>query len=68
MAPTFSNGTKLDHRISGIVERLHCLEPAQDYSEKMQLYAWLVGSWEMDVLIHKQAGSSVKTQGSVHAG
>jgi hypothetical protein len=56
MASTFSNATRVDHRISGIVEVLHCLEPAQDYSEKMQLYAWLVGSWEKDVLIHKQAG------------
>jgi hypothetical protein len=32
------------------------------------LYAWLVGSWEIDVTIHKDDGSKAAARGRVHAG
>jgi hypothetical protein len=34
----------------------------------MQLYAWLVGNWDMDVVIHRPDGAKQSTQGFVHAG
>ena len=34
----------------------------------MQLYPWLVGDWEMDVLVHKEDGSKATTRGTIHAG
>jgi hypothetical protein len=50
------------------VEALHANGSAPDRAEKMQLYAWLVGSWELDVSLSKEDGSCVTTRGSVNAG
>ncbi|MGA7326987.1 MAG: hypothetical protein WBX25_21485 [Rhodomicrobium sp.] len=41
--------------------------PATDHTEKLQLYAWLVGSWEMDVMIHKADGAKQSLHGTVNA-
>lgn len=34
----------------------------------MRLYAPLIGDWEMEVVVHKQDGSTARTRGSIHAG
>ncbi len=45
------------------------LAPAStpDHSEKLQLYEWLVGSWEMDVMIHKADEAKQTLRGTVNA-
>ncbi len=50
------------------MDALHSSGPTGDCADKMRLYAWLVGSWEMDAVMHKDDGSQVTTHGSVHAG
>jgi hypothetical protein len=41
--------------------------PASDRAEKMGLYAWLVGGWEMDGVIHSDQGR-YEARGEIHAG
>jgi hypothetical protein len=40
---------------------------ASENSKNLELYAWLVGSWEMDVVIHKDDGSTTTARGNIHA-
>ena len=42
--------------------------PAPDRAEKMRLYGWLVGRWEMDALLIAEDGSEARGRGEVHAG
>ncbi len=41
--------------------------PAADRAEKVGLYAWLVGGWQMDGVIHSDAGK-YEARGEIHAG
>jgi hypothetical protein len=34
----------------------------------MGLYAWLVGSWEMDAVVHADDGATHRGRGEIHAG
>jgi hypothetical protein len=47
---------------------LHASGPAPDRAENLGLYAWLLGSWDIEVTIYKDDGSKIGTQGNVHAG
>jgi hypothetical protein len=47
---------------------LHATGPAPDRVAQMDLYAWLVGSWEMDAVVHADDGSTHHGRGEVHAG
>ena len=51
-----------------LAEALHSDGPASDRAEKLRLYAWLVGRWEMDVVIHENDGSQRLMKGMVFAG
>jgi hypothetical protein len=53
---------------SGFVDALHCAGPAADRADKMGLYGWLIGAWEMEVLAHDEAGATHKSTGEVHFG
>lgn len=46
---------------------LHAKGPAADRAERMGLYAWLVGRWEMDGVIHREEGK-YEARGEIHAG
>lgn len=48
-------------------EALHADAPASDRADKLQLYSWLVGNWELRVVLPKDDGTRVTTRGSVHA-
>jgi hypothetical protein len=50
------------------VEALHSDGAAKDHSDKLRLYAWLAGSWDMDVLIHGRDATIHSTRGFVRAG
>jgi hypothetical protein len=41
--------------------------PAPDRADKMTLYGWLVGSWEMDGKIYRDDGA-YEAKGEIHAG
>ena len=42
--------------------------PAPDRAGRMGLYAWLIGSWEMDAVVHAEDGTTHRSRGEVHAG
>jgi hypothetical protein len=53
---------------SGFHRALHSERPAADRAEKMGLYGFLIGSWEMDTVIHLDDGSTRRDRGEIHAG
>jgi hypothetical protein len=42
--------------------------PAADRADKMNLYAWLIGSWDMDVVRHLDDGTTRRSDGEIHFG
>jgi hypothetical protein len=50
------------------IDALHAAGPAGDRAEHMGLYAWLIGSWEMDAVVHGEDGTTHRGRGEVHAG
>jgi len=47
---------------------LHADRPASDRADRVGLYAWLIGDWEMDAVIHADDGTVHRARGEVHAG
>lgn len=47
---------------------LHADGPARDRAEKMGLYGWLIGSWDMDATRHLDGGGTRKGLGEIHFG
>lgn len=52
---------------AGLIEALHTDQPAVDRADRMGLYAWLIGRWEMDGIIHS-ADTKHEIRGEIHAG
>ena len=50
------------------IDALHAAGPAADRADKMGLYGWLIGAWEMDVLFRMANGSEVRGKGEIHFG
>lgn len=42
--------------------------PAPDRADKMDLYGWLIGNWEMDAAIHAENGEIHKGRGKIRFG
>src|SRR5512144_931333 len=59
---------KFESMTSSFIEMLHTDGPAPDRSEKMGLYGWLIGSWEMDAVVHVDDGTVHKGPGEIHFG
>lgn len=53
---------------TGFPDILHADGPAPDLAEKLGLYGWLVGSWEMDVVRYQPDGKTQKGDGEIHFG
>jgi len=53
---------------SPFLEALSASGPVQDRASGLQLYAFLVGSWSLDVRLPLPDGSSLRSRGEVHAG
>jgi hypothetical protein len=54
-----------------MTEFLHVLRadgPAADRAAQMSLYGWLLGSWEIDAVVHADDGTTHRGRGEVHAG
>jgi len=50
------------------IDALHSRGPAPDRAEKMGLYGWLIGDWEMDSIIHQDNGTKQSGRGEIHFG
>jgi hypothetical protein len=53
---------------SSFVDALHTSRPAPDRAEKLSLYGWLIGQWEMDAVVHLDDGTQHKGRGEIHFG
>jgi len=53
---------------SVFIATLHGDGPAADRAEKMKLYGWLVGDWEMDVVRRLDDGAIQRSDGEIHFG
>lgn len=68
MSSTVKNKSAAEDHLSLFINALHAEGPAPDRAENFHMYAWLAGSWEMDVTIHKEDDSKATACGSIHAG
>jgi hypothetical protein len=53
-------------RSSSFLQALHAERPAPDRADKLSLYGWLVGRWEMDGIIRKDDGTTHTGRGEIH--
>jgi hypothetical protein len=53
--------------VPSLIDALHTNGPAGDRADKMSLYAFLIGRWEMDTIVHTDAGTQ-RGVGEIHAG
>src|SRR5579885_2481855 len=51
-----------------LIDALHSDGPAPDRADKMGLYGWLIGAWEMDVQIPMANGARYEGKGEIHFG
>jgi Ser/Thr protein kinase RdoA (MazF antagonist) len=50
------------------IDALRADGPAPDRADKMGLYGWLIGAWEMDVVVHMANDSEYRGAGEIHFG
>jgi hypothetical protein len=55
-------------RTSSFTDALHAERPAADRADKMGLYGWLVGRWEVDAVYHLDGEATRRARGEIHAG
>jgi hypothetical protein len=55
-------------RTSSFIDALHSARPAADRADKMGLYGWLVGRWEVDAFYHLDGEATRRARGEIHAG
>src|SRR3954471_7423640 len=53
---------------SSFPNALHASGPAADRADRMGLYAWLIGEWEMDARVHLNDGTVHTGRGEIHFG
>jgi hypothetical protein len=49
------------------IDALHTDRPAPDRADKLGLYGWLIGDWEMDAVVHAEGGTQ-RGRGEIHFG
>jgi hypothetical protein len=54
--------------IATFIDALHTDRAAADRADRMGLYAWLIGNWQMDTVVHADDGSTHRGRGEIHAG
>ena len=50
------------------IAALHADRPAADRADKMGLYRWLIGRWDMDAVVYGDDRSEHAARGEIHAG
>jgi hypothetical protein len=53
---------------TSFIDVLHTDRPAQDRADKMGLYGWFIGQWDMDVTTYEQNGATHRGSGEIHVG
>ena len=66
--PPRPKGLPMTASPSRLIEALHTDHPAPDRADKMGLYGWLIGSWEMDAVMHGDDGTTSRGRGEIHFG
>jgi hypothetical protein len=57
------------HALSpSFIAALHADGPAADRADRMGLYGWLIGAWEMDVVARLATGGEYRGKGEIHFG
>jgi hypothetical protein len=56
----------LEPQHSSFIHALHADGPASDRADKLSLYGWLIGQWDMDAVIHRPDGSRHTGRGEIH--
>jgi hypothetical protein len=51
-----------------LINALHSEGPAPDLADKMSLYGWLIGAWEMDVRVPLANDAEYRGKGEIHFG
>jgi hypothetical protein len=51
----------------GFIDALVSSGPAQELADADDLFGFLIGSWDIDAILHNADGETQKTQGEVHA-
>jgi hypothetical protein len=51
--------------LSAIAQLLFADGPAPDRADKMGLYSWLIGAWEIDAVMHTRDGQSHARKGNI---
>ena len=54
--------------LSALPAALHADGPAAEKGQRPDLYGWLVGDWETDILVHPPGGGRHEGRGEIHAG
>ena len=71
MSPTLNLARKrapISGRSPSFIEALHADGPAPDRADKLGLYGWLIGAWEMDVVVHTATDAAYRGKGEIHFG
>jgi hypothetical protein len=50
------------------IAALHTDAPATDRADKLSLYGWLIGRWDMDAVVYRDDGSKHTGRGEIHFG
>ncbi len=53
---------------SSFIAALNTDRPAADRADRMGLYGWLIGRWEMDAVVHRDGGAKHTDRGEIHFG
>src|SRR5215475_2062638 len=54
---------------SSFIDALHTDRPASDRADKLSLYGWLIGDWEMDSVLYDETGAKrAGPRGEIHFG
>jgi len=51
---------------SSFFDALHTNSPAPDRANRMGLYGWLIGSWQMNAVVHREDGTRHEGVGEIH--
>ena len=54
--------------MTGFPAALHAVGPAEDRSDALGLYGFLVGDWRTEVIFHLPQGGTAALTGEIHAG
>jgi len=51
---------------SRFIHALHANHPASDRADRLDLYGWLIGDWEMDAAVYSDDGTRHNGAGAIH--